>query len=91
MIWTNGQKSLNKFLNLANDFYPSIKFPTETSSSEYIFSIPLFICKTIKSKPKFTANQLMLTSIFFPDHATPVTLLKHPVFFSTKNKKNMFN
>ena len=26
MIWTSGQKPLNKFLNLANDFYRSIHF-----------------------------------------------------------------
>ena len=37
MIWTIGQESLNQFLNLANDFYPSIIFTTETSSSEIHF------------------------------------------------------
>ena len=37
MIWTSGQESLNEFLNLANDFYPSIKFTTETTSSEIHF------------------------------------------------------
>ena len=37
MIWTSGQESLNEFLNLANDFYPSIKFTTETFLSEIHF------------------------------------------------------
>ena len=37
MIWTREQESLNEYLNLANDFYPSIKFTAETSSSEIHF------------------------------------------------------
>ena len=37
MIWTSEHDSLNEFLNFANDFYPSIKFTTETFLSEIHF------------------------------------------------------
>ena len=37
MIWTSGQESLNEFLNMANDFYPFIKFTTKTFSTEIQF------------------------------------------------------
>ena len=76
IIWTNGQEFLNEFLNLTNNIYPLSNLQPKLLRLKYIFSIPLFICKTIKSKPKFTASQLMPTSILFPNHAIPVTLPK---------------
>ena len=43
MIWTSGQESLNEFLNLANDFYPSIKFTTETSSEIHFLNTTIHL------------------------------------------------
>ena len=37
IIWISGQESSNEYLNLAGDFYPSIKFTIETSKSEIHF------------------------------------------------------
>ena len=75
MVWASGKESLHEFLNLTNDFYPSIKFTTETSSSEIHFlgtTIHLQNNKVeteIYSKP-VDAHLYLLPKSCHPNHTT---------------------
>jgi hypothetical protein len=75
MQWCHGQETLKEFLDLANNFYPSINFTSEVSNDKHVFFDTVStlednkIAVDLYSKPTDTHQYLLPTSCH-PKHCS---------------------
>ena len=67
-IWTEGEESLEKFLEDLNKFHPNLKFTYEKSKEKINFLDAVIKIKEGRIITDFTVNLRMVTSIFIMIH-----------------------